>query len=74
LILKTLKSLIQNVLIQVVLVLKLELLQIYKIGSITLYKERVKYEIGLNKREYDKLKDKIDWDMLSANPSIFEAK
>jgi hypothetical protein len=49
-------------------------LQIYKIGSITLYKERVKYEIGLNKRDYDKVKDKIDWDMLSANPYIFEAK
>jgi hypothetical protein len=39
-----------------------------------LLKERVKYEIGLNKRDYDKLKDKIDWDALSANPSIFEAK
>jgi hypothetical protein len=44
------------------------------VNGIELLKERVKYEIGLNKRDYDKLKDKIDWDMLSANPSIFEAK
>ena len=43
-------------------------------NGIGLLKERVKYEIGLNKRNYDKLKDKIDWDALSANPSIFEAK
>ena len=40
-------------------------------GAIELLKERIEYEIKLKKKDYALLSNKIDWDSLAANPSIF---